>query len=841
MTDSGGVTVEGWLVARIPKPRPAEGDVLSVLGDLDWIPASVPGAVHYDLLAAGRLANPFAGTAAAQSALWVADSDWVYRAGFDAPDSAAEAVELEFAGVDTFSTVYVNGERVGTTANAYRPHVLRIQADRLRDRGNDLVVHVRGHHGAIADDLVAARERLAVQDRSDARLTKSLIRRYQRNSYSNSSLLNLGVHVLGIGLNGPVLVRPVPEVRIEDVHAVIVGLDVQHADVAVEVELGRERGCGDGSDVVVHIDLTDPETGATWGTSCDLADGDRAARTRLRVPDPQLWWPRGYGRPHLYDLEVTLERGGAVRQRVRQQVGLRTVELVRADADGRATFHLRVNGERIHVRGTNYVPVDYLKVHGAAEQYDTVFRLIEHGGHNLVRIWGGGARENSDFFDRCDELGILVWQDVFLHSNTYPEYDPAFVVEFEAETTELVRHVRSHPSLAVLCGGNEQWEGWEEWNWQGDVDAFYGAALSRDIAGTIAEKLCPQVPFVVNSPHGGPRAQSPLEGDTHTWGNFVNAGNDPQFVTETCWTQESYSRPETLREHMGLDVDTLTGRGWHRRWTELTGRPMLTKFPYSAHNEMDSLRSYLHSLEIEQAVADHKALSMLRSRSSDCSGIVYWSFNKGGPLFQFGAVDYGLRPMMSHYVVRRLFQDLVVTAYRDIDDVRVVVSNVSPRDVEGELRLRHLRTGGEVLHEQTVPVRLPAGGITRALDVAGLYRRVGNRAGEVVHAELTVDGAVRAEDTLFFCQLADVEPGTGYLRCEFERDEAGRVVLHFDPTSVATLVEIEADRRFLASDDYFPLVPGRRRTVVLEPLEPFDGATVTVTALGRPGIEEFRL
>jgi beta-mannosidase len=292
---------------------------------------------------------------------------------------------------------------------------------------------------------------------------------------------------------------------------------------------------------------------------------------------------------------------------------------------------------------------------------------------------------------------------------------------------------------------------------------------------------------------------------------------------------------------MDLDVDTLTGRGWHRRWTELTGRPMLTKFPYSAHNEMDSLRSYLHSLEIEQAVADHTALSMLRSRSSSCSGIVYWSLNKGGPLFQFGAVDYGLRPMMSHYVVRRLFRDLVVTAYRDIDDVRVVVSNVSPREVEGELRLRHLRVDGEVRHEETVAVRLPAGGTTRVLDVAGLYARVEDRAGEVVHAELSVEGAVRAEDTLFLCPLADVDPGRGDLHCELGRDDLGRPVLHVETGTVAKLVEIEVDRRFLASDDYFALVPGRRRSIVLEPLEPFEGATVTVSALGRPGIQEFRL
>jgi beta-mannosidase len=217
----------------------------------------------------------------------------------------------------------------------------------------------------------------------------------------------------------------------------------------------------------------------------------------------------------------------------------------------------------------------------------------------------------------------------------------------------------------------------------------------------------PRSPYVPNSPHGGLGGQSPTTGDTHTWGNYYNATKDPLFVTETCWIYDSYSRPETLRETMGLHVNELAARGWPRRWRELTGLGLFTKFPFTHYDEITSLRAYLRSLEVEQLEADYQALVYLRTRSPSCNGLVYWPLNKGGPLFGFGCIDYAGRPLMAYYAVQRVFADVVLHLYRDGADVRV--GRGQCRRASGRDTARHVHANGRISGRWELPTTIASG------------------------------------------------------------------------------------------------------------------------------------
>jgi beta-mannosidase len=840
MADDAAILLDGpWEVAQYNGLGATAADMSH--GALDWIEARVPGSVHYDLVRAGKLANPFASSDDAAAALWVSRSGWVYKTSFDAiPDLSDTEVELQIDGIDTYSDVWLNGRLVGSTVNALRSYSLRFDGSELSATDNVLLVHVKSHHHVIEPKLELARQRLKVQDRSDERLVKSLVRRYQRNMHAGSSLLNLGVHVLGIGIYKPMRLVAVSHARIADVHVTIENLDPASADVRVEVLVDTP---GDEL-LTVEVTLTEPGTARPVG-ACVLGLDSAHAIGSVHLTAAQLWWPKGYGAQPLYGLDIRLLRAGKAIDTLNKRIGLRTVELIRETETGRRTFQLLINGTPVYVRGTNFVPVDYLSVHGPPEVYQRLWTLMNSGNYNLVRLWGGGAIEDEEFYNACDENGIMIWQDVLLHSTTYPDYDADFVEEFAGEVSDLLRRVRNHPSLTVVCGGNEQWEGWEERNWQSDVDQFYGASLSREVSGRLAHELCPTVPFVVNSPHGEPSASSPVDGDTHTWGNFFNSTKDPQFVTETCWGQESYSRPETLKTSMNLDVDALAGPHWHHEWTRITGRPVIIKFPYSSYDAKKSAREYLRNLEIEQAQADYHALSMLRLRSSSCSGIVYWSFNKGGPLFGFGCVDYGGFPMMSYYVVKRLFAEIVVGVYRDIDDVRVVASNATAKAVTAELRMRYLDVDGLVREQKSVTSTLSAGAVTRVLDLPSYYSRVGNRTREVIHVELLIDDVTVSEDTLYFCPLSEVAVAkSAGLSVDVTPVDRGVWELEITTNRLVKMVEIEINGRAVMSDNYFALMPGSTRRVQLTLLESaeqgFDPA-ISVSALGSVDAVEMTL
>lgn len=812
-----------WQLARW-SGAPITGPIQNL--DLKWVPAAVPGAVHYDLVSAGRLENPLSSRQAAADAAWVADSDWLYWRTFVLEEAPAPEHHplLWFESIDTYADVWLNGVCVGTSNNMLRPCRLYVAPDRLHAGENTLLVHVKAHRRMLAH-AVPDSERIATGSGSTAHRDRSLIRRYQR-SY-NTSLLNLGVNVLGIGIPGSVGLTLYPEAHISDLCLVTDVLCAQQAEVRL---LAQVYGAAEGEDVEFALY---PEGAAEPVARVVAAVAAGEAVCPLVVPTPRPWWPAGYGQPHLYRLEARLLRHGALLHSLTRRVGIKTVSLVRALPNGRETFQLQVNGRDVYVRGGNMMPIDAIRGLATPQAYERMLQLALNANMNLIRLWGGGVPEDEAFLARCDELGIMIWQDFFYHSSTYPDYDAAFMASAEAEASDLVAKMRSHACLVAFCGGNEQQQGWDEWHWQQELDRFYGERLFTEMLPRVCAERAPEIPYVPNSPHGGLGGQSPATGDTHTWGNYYNATKDPLFVTETCWTEDSYSRPETLREAMGLDVDDLSEHGWPRRWRERTGL-RLCRFPYTHYADISSLRAYLRALEIEQLEADFQALAYLRTRSPSCNGLVYWPLNKGGPLFGFGCIDYGGRPLMAYHAAQRLFADIALHLYRDGADIRVVAANAAEA-WSGRLHLWHVDLNGRERGRWELPVTIASGNSIRLFDLNGLYDKVLDRRSEWLYAEFRARGMAVAWAQLLFCPLAELHTAPGVLEMTAHRVTHDRWRLELSTTSPSPLLELEANGRVMYSDNYFGLIPGIYKPVWVTLLEapPAGGLTVTAGAWNR--------
>jgi beta-mannosidase len=815
--------VDGWQVAQYQH----DGEVgLPSIPDTEWIDATVPGMVHYDLIRVARLGNPYASVAAVRAASWVAQSDWVYRTTFRADRSVADGrpVFLEFDGIDTFADIWLNGRLVGATANAFRSYRFSLEQNDWHDGSNELVVHVKSHDRMIEKLIPEAKQTLKTTFGR-----KGLTRRYQRSYFSNTSQINLGGEVLGIGVFKPARLVIGAALPVESCHLAIRNLTPDLAVATVEVLVPKRSGA---NQIRVAVTLVEDDTDNVAATATGVlgAQDDRAS-IELEVANPRLWWPRGYGRPDLYRLRVELFDGESCVGSKEQTVGLKSAEIVRILPSGRPSFHLRVNGTDVHVRGFNIMPIEYLRIHGAPERYDQLLRLVCEAHGNLVRIWGGGVVESERFYDACDRLGIMVWHDFFLHSTTYPDYDEAWVDALRVESEELVRRLRHHASLTVWCGGNEQIEGWDEWGWRARIDKFYGESLITELLPKIVRQNSPSIPYVVNSPHGGSSAHSPLHGDTHCWGNYYNSTKDPLFVTETCWNVQSYSRPATLRVAMDLDVDRFSEIGWPDQWRELTNLPIFPRPSYTGGPlRVASLRDYLSGLEIEHAWADYHALSNLRLRSPSCRGIIYWPLNKGAPLFDFGCVDFAGVPLASFYVIKRLFADVAIGIYRDVDDIRVVGSNLGAGEVAAQLGLVHVALDGSILHAwEPRPVRLAAGQNSRLGGIDAFYSSIVDRSSELVHASLVVNGVTITEDTLFFCPLSDFQTKPNAIRAAVAQIAKDRWTLTLRGSSVAKLVMIEGNQNWLLSDNYFPLVPSHDRQIDISLLQPMTQEPPSIT------------
>ena len=400
--------------------------------NLEWVPARVPGAVHYDLVSAGRLRNPLASRQAAADAAWVPDSDWLYRRTFVLPQEVGSDIrpELVFESIDTFADVWLNGEWLGSSANMFRPCRLTIEPGRLHQGENELRVHVKAHQRVLADAIPDS-ARIAVGPRSTAHRDRSLIRRYQR-SY-NTSLLNLGENVIGIGIPGSVTLSLDPSTYIADLCLVTETLEGDTAAVCVTARVG-----GEARDAELELSLYADDVRVAHAAERVL--GSQSPVTcHWSIANPRLWWPAGYGEPYLYLLKAHLRQGGRVVHSFTRRVGIKKVELLQEQASGRPTFQLRVNDCDIYVRGGNLMPIDAIRGMTTADNYERMLQLTVNANMNLIRLWGGGLPESEHLLNRCDALGIMIWQDFLYHSSTYPDYDPGFLAEAEAEASDMHR------------------------------------------------------------------------------------------------------------------------------------------------------------------------------------------------------------------------------------------------------------------------------------------------------------------------------------------------------------------------------------------------------------------
>ena len=449
---------DGWRILGLPPNEWVWRQIGSPATDLDrirpavgaWTPAVVPGDVQSDLVDAGVLPDPFF-ELNSRACEWTSHRDWVYHRDFTAPaDAAGRTMHLRFAGVDDACHVFLNGERLGEHVGPYTPFEFEVTHIVRPGSTNRLVVVV---------------EQAPTEPEIQGQIGwTSRIRRWKpRFAYGwdwCTRLVPLGI--------------------IDDVE-LVVSDGARLADVWVRPDLeGEPRADGTWAagtvrvtatvqtfapfDGAVHFVLRDPSGRTVAAADTDAAcaePGIAPVHAELTVSAPEQWWPNGSGPQPLYTLHAALRRrdGATVDERA-ERCAFRRVRFVANDgapADA-LPYVLEVNGVRTFMKGWNWAPISQLYGRTLADRYDHALRMAAHAHCNFLRVWGGGLLERRRFYDRCDELGILVWQEFFQSSSgidNQPASDPAFVQYAASIAREVVPLRRNHPSLAVWCGGNE--------------------------------------------------------------------------------------------------------------------------------------------------------------------------------------------------------------------------------------------------------------------------------------------------------------------------------------------------------------------------------------------------
>ena len=711
----------GWSLRSTAGPVPPEIAAVDV-------PATVPGTVHTDLLAAGLIVDPYL-DANEHLLAWIGQADWSYATTFDWRPDGHDRHELVFAGLDTVATVLLNGDVVAETRNQHRTYRVGVDG-RLREGSNDLEVRF-GSPVAYADA-----QSLALGYRPHVNHHPYNAIRKMACSFG----WDWGLDTATSGIWKPVTLESWSSVRLASVRPVVT---VDGSRGVVDVHVDLERAGVSVGDAAAPVTVR-----ATVGAVMQEArveSGADSTVVQVVVDDPELWWPRGHGGQPLYDVTVSVtgggdgdagrassgddgdgvdgtrassadgETAGDVRDEWSSRIGFRTVE-VRVEPDELGTsFTVVVNGEPLWIKGANWIPDDAFPHRIGRDRYRDRIEQAEFGNVNLLRVWGGGIFESDDFYELCDERGMLTWQDFLFACAAYAEEDP-LRGEVEAEVRDNVTRLMTHPSLVLWTGNNENIWGHDEWGWERRLDgATWGLGYYLDLLPALVGELDPGRPYAAGSPWSGSLdvAQSDADhGSVHLWEQWNRKDYPtyrdvvPRFVAEFGWQGPPTWSAMTRAIHDEPLTPESPGMIVHQK--AMQGNDKLTDGLLAHYGLPDEIEAWHWAMQLNQANAVQVALEHFRSHAPRCMGAVVWQINDCWPVTSWAAVDGDGQRKPLLYAMRHAFADRLVTIQPRDGGLAAVVVNDTEEALVGPLTLRRVAYDGRVLASEQVSLTVAA-------------------------------------------------------------------------------------------------------------------------------------
>lgn len=687
------------------------------------LPAAVPGCVHLDLLAADLVPDPCLDS---NEALlhWIGRTDWRYEAEFDLSGPTAGELDLVAHGLDTVAEVEVNGTVVAATRNMHRTYRIPVGAV-VRPGRNTIAV-------TFAAPVPAAE-----------RFSAELGELPQVNTHPFNAIRKMacnygwdwGPDVATSGIWQPLEIQAWDGARIAAVRPLVAVDEVDGAGIlTAHVDVQRAPGADSPLNVLVEA--------AGVRVPVTIPAGEASAAVELRVPDVRLWWPVGYGDQPLYDVSVALSLPDSRRlDSWTGRVGFRTVALdTEPDADG-APFTLAVNGKPVFARGANWIPDDAFPSRITRERLAERLTQAVGGNVNLIRVWGGGIYESEDFYDLCDELGLLVWQDFLFACGGYAEEEP-LRGEVIAEAREAVTRLSPHPSLVLWNGCNENIWGYEDWDWKEQIgDRTWGLGYYTEILPAILADLDPSRPYSPGSPYSFTEGVHPNDlahGTTHLWEVWNRQDYDtyrdyrPRFVSEFGFQGPPTWATLTRAIHDEPRRPDSPAMLVHQKAEDGNGKLERGLAPHLP--APTTFEDWHWATSLNQARAISLGVDYFRSLGSLCSGTVLWQLNDMWPVTSWAAVDGDGRRKPLWYAMRRSFADRLLTFQPRAGGLVLVVVNDCDEAWSGGITVTRHGFDGSARVTQVIPVDVAARS-TAELPLGPDVAVPWDAASEVLHAQ----------------------------------------------------------------------------------------------------------
>ena len=782
-----------------------------------WLPATVPGDVHLDLLANKKIPDPFYRDNEAKLQ-WIENESWEYRLSFEVTPAllARSNVDLVFEGLDAAAAVYLNGAQVLNADNSFR--IWRVPAKAQLHAGKNLLRIVFPSPIKAAAE-VAAGDLFRLKSKTE---DKTYIR---KPAYEYG--WDWGPRFVTSGIWKPVRIEAWDKVRIADlaIRQRDVSREVAHLDAEVEVEAASAGSAK------VSVQYSNNGAPATIVATVSVHAGRNIIDLPIEIRQPKLWYPAGYGEQPLYDFTAQVGTGGQVSESRKVRAGLRSIELHRVlDKWGRS-FELVVNGIPVFAKGADVIPFDSFPNRVTTADYRRILQSARDANMNMIRHWGGGYYETDEFYAICDELGIMVWQD-FMFGNDWQPGTYAFKLNIEAEAEDQVRRLRNHPSIVVWCGNNET-ESALNWParkvlpldvkyqmWQDYLIEFSGI-LPRVVA-----RLDPETPYWPSSPSADyePVSESYHTGDDHIWD--VWHGRVPfatyethhsRFVTEYGFqsfpemkTVEAFTQPE---DRTSIFTPVMLA---HQKNNE--GNAIIHDYLLRDYSEPKDFASFLYASQVLQAEGIKIGAEHFRRSRPETMGSIFWQLNDCWPVASWSSIDYYGRWKALQYYARRFYAPVLVSPHVEDGVVKVFIVSDRTAAQDAELRVRLMDFDGKVLLEEKRTVNIAP--LSSQVDLEWPLDKISTAAGGDLTKVFAVADLGRADtqisrNLIYLVPVKQVHLKPAALNVEVG-GQNGSYTIHVTSPVLARDVYLSfGNLDVKLSDNYFDVLPGETVTITV--------------------------
>ncbi|MDT8716216.1 glycoside hydrolase family 2 protein [Clostridium sp. 19966] len=624
-----------------------DGWSMRIAGEAEFVPAKVPGSVYNDLLLNNKMEDPY-WRANENEALKIMDNDFEYKTNFSVPEEIlnSDKVLLRFEGLDTIGKVLLNGICLGDVNNMHRTWEFDVKK-LVNDESNELAVEFFSPNKYIKEE----NEKVFADGVSDCMAGFPHIRK----GYSMMGW-DWGPRLPDAGIWREVSLLGINTARIDSVYVTQVHEENQ---VKLNIEVSVDKAVLDYEAQYV-VTIVSPQG--------EVKVYDNSPKT-VSIENPKLWWPNGYGEQNLYGIKVTLVKNEKVLDVWDKKIGLRTLTVKREEDEYGESFKQVVNGVAYFAMGADYIPEDNILSRINKDRTRKLLKDCIAVNFNSIRVWGGGYYPEDFFFELCDELGLVVWQD-FMYACAQCPLTPEFIDTIKKETIDNVKRIRHHASLGLWCGNNEMESFANDGLWYTKpIHKADYIRLFEYIIPEILKEYDPNTFYWPSSPSSGGAFDEPNSsnrGDTHYWD--VWHGNKPfteyrkfhfRYLSEFGF--QSFPCLKTVESFTLLEDRNIFSYVMEKHQRNNVANGKIINYMQQTYLYPTDFDTLLYASQMLQAEAIKYGVEHFRRYRGRCMGAIYWQLNDCWPVASWASIDYFGRWKALHYFAKRFFAPLMLS------------------------------------------------------------------------------------------------------------------------------------------------------------------------------------